>query len=174
MSFKLDDPDSLFANLVLLSNDLDGMEMLTAGLKSGFQHHLVEPDRLNEQVGDLAWALMCATEKPVRVHLVGWGRPGRITLSGNTLDAETAGEFSIFFGSNPPEELVLYGSRVADGVAGDKFCRDLANLCGGRVIASKQRVGRETDGHNYWFEGLQRDISLCFTEELLESYPYSF
>jgi len=174
LPFDVEDADGLYANLVMLSNDLPEADMLVAAIKPGFQHVTVESGRLWTQVGERAWEMMCATEHPVRVHLVGWGAPGSITLSGNVLDLQTISDFVRYFGDNPPEEILLYGSRVADGLAGDRFCRALASEAGSRVIASRQAVGRNPDGRNYWFDGLGHDLSLCFDADFLESYPHSF
>lgn len=172
--FIIDDPDSLFTNLVLVSEVLEDFDTVKAGLKPDFFCDIAQAGGVFNQLGELASTLSASKGKPLRVHLIGKGAPGQLNLSGDVLSQVTVEYMAIQFAEQPPEELLLYGSHISQGETGAKFCQSLSTFTGARVVASRKVVGLDDDGKRYWFDGLGYEPSLCFTDEFLASYGRSF
>ncbi|WP_448207952.1 DUF4347 domain-containing protein [Azospirillum sp. sgz302134] len=119
---------------IIADAGLEDLDSLVGPQRPGFHTVRVSPT-------DDAHAILAAVlaERPVAVHLVAHGEPGRVWLGARPLDATSLLDRA--WPDAPGTEIHIHACRAAAGEAGQRFVARLAAATGARVAAATRPLG---------------------------------
>ena len=130
--------------LVVLDAGVAGRPLLLSGLPASADVLVLSPER--DGVEQVTEALRGRTSLS-SLHLVAHGSPGALQLGNARLDLGALGRYAdpLRTWSQVLEggDVLVYGCRVGEGVAGRLFLEQVHALTGANIAASEFRIGRD-------------------------------
>jgi hypothetical protein len=126
------------------------LNVLIDGLDPAIETWICDGDEGDDPLSMLREAL--TTDGVSRIHLLGPGDPGRLSIGDALIDTQTVREYFLELSEAPGArqcEIAVWGSNVALGTSGSTFIRTLAECTGAVVAASSKPLGT-VDGNGRW------------------------
>jgi uncharacterized repeat protein (TIGR01451 family) len=161
--------------LVVIDPAVEGAQQLKAGVRSGTQAIVLDPQRDGiEQISHI----LAGYEGLDSISIVAHGQPGGVQLGSAQLGWQTLPAYRERLRQwrqalADDAAILLYSCQVAAGELGRQFVGQLHNIAGVAVAASSTLVGNAGRGGNWDLDVRSGEIhsSLAFAESVLETYP---
>jgi Ca2+-binding RTX toxin-like protein len=128
----------LAGEILLVDAGLPDLDVLLPHLRDGIDVRMVDGD-----TDGLAAITAAFAARPIAVHVVSHGEPGRIRLGRDVIDHDRVAASDL---TGSGADLLIYGCAVGAGVVGQSFLGLLAGRTGGAVAAASRPVGDPAQG----------------------------
>ena len=148
------DPTVARAEVVFISDRVDDVQTLLAGLRDGVTAVMLDSSRDGlQQMADY----LTGHQGLAAIHLLSHGGEGRVEIGSVELDGHNAGQYAdlltrIGQALAADGDLLLYGCNTGAGDDGAAFLQLLAKITGAEVAASSDATGTAGFGGNWQLE----------------------
>ncbi len=176
----IDSPQSFshpIERLVLIDAAVDGAQQLKAGVRSGTEAIVLDPQR--DGIEQISHILAGYKGKGLdSISIVAHGQPGGVQLGSAKLGEQTLPAYRERLRQwrqalADDAAILLYSCQVAAGELGRQFVGQLHEIAGVAIAASSTLVGSDRKGGNWDLDVRSGDIACpaAFTDSALAAYP---
>ena len=121
--------------IVFIDQGIDDYQSLVSGIKPSIEFHMLE----SAQDGVLQITNILNQRSDISaIHIVSHGNVGYLTLGNSVLSTDTLSQyqqalFSWQIGLKQKADILIYGCNVAQGLTGQQFIQQLADLTGANI-----------------------------------------
>ncbi|MDY6940637.1 MAG: DUF4347 domain-containing protein [Cyanobacteriota bacterium] len=160
--------------IVFLEATVEEPQHLIAGIRPGTQ--VVRLDVRRDGIEQISAALEGRSHLD-SIHIVSHGESGRIPLGSAQLSERTLARYTHQFhrwrqALAADAEVLLYGCRIAAGIAGERFIGQLSQLLETKIAASTTSIGNAALGGNWDLDARTApgEFALAFDSQTLAGY----